>query len=125
MFKIKRQTIPLFAAVVAVAFAFGSSAFSKIVKTPRVNDQIELNKKFATDYWVYTQTTTGFADTSKYMKVSLASPGSYACPSGTSRPCVYKEATGTLSTKAGLQADLQALSSDANILDASIRKKGS
>ncbi len=77
------------------------------------------------DYWVYNSSTTGFADTAKYIKVTLASPGSQNCPSGNSFPCVYKEASGALSTKEGLHTELQSLGSDSNIRSASIRQKGS
>lgn len=111
----RKITLPVFAVALAVALTFGTSSFSKSdpVKQPPKN------------YWVYNSLTTGFSDTAEYIMVSLDSEGDQNCPTGSTRPCVYKEATGSISTKAGLHTELQSLSSDANILSASLRKKRS
>lgn len=80
-------------------------------------------KKPAKEYWIYVPCTFGYADTSKYVKVFLNSPGDQGCPTGGGRPCIFQEASGSLSTKAGLHTTLQGLGSDVNILAVSLRKK--
>ena len=109
----KKIMIPMIAVIAAVILAYSTNVFSKPA------NQASKNKKIATDYWVYVPNTTGFADTAKYIKVTLDDPEDESCPSGSSFPCVYKAATGSLSTKAGLYNDLQMEGSDANILAAS------
>ena len=113
----KKIMIPMIAVIAAVILAYSTNVFSKPA------NQASKNKKIATDYWVYVPNTTGFADTAKYIKVTLDDPSDQNCPSGSDRPCVYREATGTLSTKAGLFNDLQMKGSDPNILAASIKTK--
>lgn len=115
----KKLMLPMIAAITAVILAYSTNVFSGSPNQPTTNTKI------ATDYWVYVPNTTGFADTSKYIKVTLEDPTDQNCPSGSDRPCVYKEATGSLSNKAGLFSDLQMEGNDANILAASQTTKRS
>lgn len=95
---ISKKKLPLVAVVITVVLAIGTMAFSK-------------NKNLASNYWVYnSSTTSNFNDTSKYVLVSLISPDDENCQNGDTRPCVYKEAVGSISTKAGLYNQINSLS---------------
>jgi hypothetical protein len=100
--------------------ALGVSAFknaSNSVKSVKV-------KKDATNYWVYTSSdNSDFRDASKYTIISMSSPDDEGCDMIDEVPCVFKPATGSLSTSSGLNTYLQSLSNDAAVLSASLRTK--
>jgi len=108
----RKITLPVLAVALAVALTAMTSTDSK--------SEVPLP---AADYWIYVPTSTNFKDTSKYQKVFLSSPAAQSCPTGTVRPCVYQEASGSLATKADLYTHLQAQANDAAILANSLRKK--
>ncbi len=81
-------------------------------------------KKVAANYWVYTSSTnSGFRDATKYVQQFLLNPDQPGCANTQQRPCVYKEAIGSISTSAGLQTELNSLANDAAVLSASLRTK--
>lgn len=108
----------------AIMMATGIAAFSSSGKLLQKERQIGQQEREEIEYWVFTANTPGFKDTSKYIKVMLEHPNDQNCPIGESRPCVFKPATGALSTKAQLHAELQGFVDDAEILEASLRTKG-
>jgi hypothetical protein len=107
-----------------IMIATGIAAFSASGKLLQKERQIGQQEREETEYWVFTANTAGFKDTSKYIKVMLEHPNDQNCAVGTSLPCVFKPATGALSTKAQLHAELQGFVDDAEILEASLRTKG-
>lgn len=75
-------------------------------------------------YWVYSSaSSSSFKDASKYEIRNMETPDDADCSDDYVRPCVFSAATGSLSSSTGLQAYLTLLSSDSNILSASIRTK--
>ena len=101
----KKYLLGLFAIVLAVGF----SSFTKPAKN------------VTTPYWEYTSNdNSGFTVAAKYSIVQLSSPEEPGCSDAAERPCIYKEATGSLSDAQGLQTDLTSQGSDANVILASI-----